>query len=427
MTQHADRSPMELAAEAAPRKSRRGIIMLALAVPVAGAALFAAGPDLRNEAVAAKPSSGGDDTAALQKLIDTAAHDGGGIVNLAAGTYRVSSPLYLRDGVTLRGAGPETKITNVGLNKGEQWNGVVLFAGNIGPVSYSGAIGIGYPGHPSARIDARTLDIEGCTPAALPKVGQVVWTSSEALEKGNRGVPLPEYGEMNAVTAVADCRISLAEPISAPAKMPIALHWSDGSTVRPLGVANVPIRDAGVEKLTLESDRSQAFVVSGCYKCRFTDLVIAKSLRLFPVQGTRGSLFENISGTFTQRGIEFAMYGTGNTIRNIRGTYRFEPGIKPRPAIRFGEYARDNTIEGVVMDLRDRYSEKMKIRFDGSGGNKLRDIKILVADRPEQRDAVMYRAANSAAVADRRPEGTVIERVRMCRDEDDESGCVARD
>jgi len=424
MTQPPESPPTALAT---PPKARRGTLLLALAVPIAAAALFAAGPDLRNEALAAKPSENGDDTAALQKLIDTASHDGGGVVQLAAGTYRVAKPLYLRSGVTLRGAGPDTKITNVGLNKGLQWGGVVLFAGNIGPASYSGAIGIGYPGHPARRVDAQTLELEGCNPATLPKVGQIVWTSSEALENGNRGVPLPEYGEMNAVSAVSDCRVALADPVSAPAGMPLELHWSDGSTVRPLGDPNLPIRDAGVERLTLESDRSQAIVVSGCYHCRFTDLVIAKSLRLFPVQGTRGSLFENISGTFTQRGIEFAMYGTGNTIRNIRGTYRFEPGVKPRPAIRFGEYARDNIIEDVVLDLRDRYSEKVKIRFDGSGGNKLRDIQILVADRPDQHDAVMYRAANSQAVTDRRPEGTVIERVRMCRNEDDENGCVARD
>jgi len=418
----------EISTESAPpRKSRRGMVLLALAVPVAAGAMFAASPELRNQAVAAKPVSDGNDTAALQELIDAAAKDGGGIVQLDARTYRVSSPIYLRDGVTLRGAGPKTKITNVGLNSAPLWGGVVLFAGNIGPASYSGAIGIGYPGHRSRRIDTRTLDVTDCDPAALPRVGQVVWTASEALETGNRGVPLPEYGEINAVTAVSDCRISLADPISAPAGMPIDLHWSDGSTVRPLDVPNVPIRDAGVENLTLESERSEGIVVSGCYRCRFTDLVMARTQRLFPVQGTRGSLFENISGTFTKRGIEFAMYGTGNTIRNIRGTYRYEPDVKPRPAIRFGEYARDNIIEDVVLDLRDRYSEKVKIRFDGSGGNKLRDIQILVADRPDQHDAVMYRAANSQAVTDRRPEGTVIERVRMCRNEDDENGCVARD
>lgn len=60
--------------------------------------------------------SGGNDKAAIQAVIDQAIAAGGGIVELAAGTYRVD-PLgtgigLLTDGdlVWLRGQGPATKI-----------------------------------------------------------------------------------------------------------------------------------------------------------------------------------------------------------------------------------------------------------------------------------------------------------------------------
>ncbi len=56
-------------------------------------------------------SGGGsaDDTAAIQKAIDLAAAQGGGVVDLAAGTYKIQG-LNLNRGVILKGAGTDTTV-----------------------------------------------------------------------------------------------------------------------------------------------------------------------------------------------------------------------------------------------------------------------------------------------------------------------------
>jgi polygalacturonase len=56
----------------------------------------------------ASPDGTTDDTAAIQNAINTAGHDGGGVVSLPAGTYLVNQGLRLKNNVKLVGAGPAT-------------------------------------------------------------------------------------------------------------------------------------------------------------------------------------------------------------------------------------------------------------------------------------------------------------------------------
>lgn len=53
----------------------------------------------------ADPTGTNDSTTALQNALNAAASNGGGNVYLPVGTYKISSPLNLKTGVTLRGAG----------------------------------------------------------------------------------------------------------------------------------------------------------------------------------------------------------------------------------------------------------------------------------------------------------------------------------
>jgi hypothetical protein len=365
---------------------------------------------LAGPAAAAPPP---DDAAQIQAAINAMARQGGGVVQLEPRTYKVARPLYLRDGVTLAGAGPATTITNLGLNSKADWGGAVVFAGNLVPLAFT-TDGYGFPGHPAQRVGARAIDLGNCG-GLVPSPGSVVWLSTSTVERGNQGMPLSRYAELNLVDRVDGCRVELADPVTAPTGEPIAIHWNEGHPPSWSGAPEIPIRQAGVRDLTLASAAGQALTVSGCYRCTFTNIVLQRSRMLFAIEGTRGSLFENISGNFTERGIELAELATENTVRRIRGTYVSGAPLMSRPAIRFGEYAFGNTLDDIVLDLRDGYVQTIKIRFDGSEANHLSNIKLLIAE-PQRADTLrIYRAPGAAHErGDVLPKNTTLEEVLAC-------------
>lgn len=365
------------------------------------------------DAVPARP--GQDNRPALQAAIDRLAAAGGGTLQLENGTYDIADPLYLRRGVIIAGRGRGTIISNEKFRKGPGWRGVAIFAGNLNPGSFSNALNEGYPPRPTRRVSERELEISGCKTqevAGLP--GQVVWLSTQTSEPGRRGRPNPRWGEMSVVERADGCRVRLADPISAPASELVRIHWSDGSRALPLDEPNVPIRDAGVRDLQLAVQTSQALIVSGCYKCNFTNLHIGRSRRLFTLQGIRHGQYRNITGNFTERGIEVVQYATQSVVDGVDAQYLPAGNEQTRPAIRFGEYARDNIVRNVRLRLGEDYVGRDKIRFDESTGNRLMNIKLMMP-RSDRSRSVVYLAPNATRVDESRlPPGTSLQGVELC-------------
>ncbi len=102
------------------RARRLKVVLLAvIVVGAAGSALTfsagkgnsgcsATGSGATNVLRVAASEAGGSD--AIQAAIDAAAGRGGGIVQLSAGQFDIHRPLWLKDNVALRGAGPETVL-----------------------------------------------------------------------------------------------------------------------------------------------------------------------------------------------------------------------------------------------------------------------------------------------------------------------------
>ena len=95
-----------------------------------------------------------DDTAKLQKLIDKASADGGGLITLPPGDFRIEG-LEMKSGVKLRGAGFERNVASAGVTKGgtrfTRTSAVKMIlaegvgvrnTGNHAPISYCGLEGI---------------------------------------------------------------------------------------------------------------------------------------------------------------------------------------------------------------------------------------------------------------------------------------------
>jgi hypothetical protein len=387
---------------------------LRLALPaVMALALTACGADASAAAVPAKP--GQDNRPALQAAIDRMAAAGGGTLQLENGTYDVDGPIYVRSGVTIAGRGRGTIITNQKFRQGTGWGGITVFAGNLNPGSFSNALNEGYPPRPTRRVSDRELTIDNCnTREVAGLTGRVIWLSTELSEPGRRGRPNPRYGEMSLIERVDGCRVRLADPISAPANVPVRIHWSDGSRALPLDEPNVPILNAGIRDLQLASPASQALLVSGCYRCTFTNIHIGDTRRLIALQGMRRGRFTNITGTFTERGIEFAQYATDNIVENVDAEYRRGASERVRPAIRFGEYARDNIVRNSRLRLGQDYIGRDKIRFDESAGNRLINIKLILPSS-DRRRSVVYRAPDSERDSEGQlPPGTSLQGVQLC-------------
>ena len=107
----------------------------AIAQPTRGSSVFQSAPnDPRAVTVRAKGDGVADDSAALQKAIDTAsAKPGGGIVFLPAGKYRITRTLFVWPGVRVFGVGRTRPVLFLAANTPGFQRGVgtmVLFAGN---------------------------------------------------------------------------------------------------------------------------------------------------------------------------------------------------------------------------------------------------------------------------------------------------------
>lgn len=360
------------------------------------------------------PDDGLDDAPALQHAIDALWRQGGGTLRLPAGEFDLAASLRLRSGVTLEGVGRDTHLNGRRLNARKGWGGVVVFAGNMGPVNYSDVNG-GYGGRSTVRAGRDALEIPDCEERPAPAVGTVIWTSGDPAASGRRGAPHSPHDEMNLIVSADGCTLRLSLPITAPAEEGLAMHASDGSALGPDRLPQSPIKDAVLRDLSLGSENSQALIVSGCFRCVVERVHIRRSRRLLPVQGSRGSRFENISGEFTERGIEFAAFATENTVKNVTGAYVPVEGLTPRPAIRFGEYARNNSLSEVRLMLGPAYRGRTKIRFDESMKNRLETIQLLVPGADDPARAVVYRGpgADRASRVDRPPETTLVD-VSLC-------------
>jgi hypothetical protein len=360
----------------------------------------------------------GDDSATIQSEIDRVAAAGGGILQLERGTYDLSRPLYLRSFVTVAGRGAETVLTNERFSSLSNWGGTTIFAGNLSPASFVYNNGKGYSGV-SMRIDGpRKISLTSCTPdqnySAL--VGQPVWLASEASMVGAGEFDRPVENEMNLVTGVEGCSIMLADPITIKPATPARFFWSDGSLAVHKGLeANVAIRGAVLRDLQVRSLKGQTLISSGCYACVFENITMGKARRLLVVQGSRNSVYRGIGGKFSERGIEITMFANGNLIENINAEYEPDPEHAPKPAIRFGEYSRNNVLRNIDLRLHTGYDAQTKIRFDESEGNRLENVRISV-DAGSNRSNIAYQGPGEVrATRGVLPPGTEMVNVQFCR------------
>ena len=76
----------------------------------------------------------------------------------------------------------------------------------------------------------------------------------------------------------------------------------------------------------------------------------------------RHTVYRNIRGSFTERGIEVTMLAKDNLVEDARGTFDPDPGMAARPAIRVREFATGNTLRDIELDLGDKFGRQIYVR-----------------------------------------------------------------
>ena len=365
------------------------------------------------------PDDGKDDTAAIQSLIDDAAERGGGTVRLDVGTYNISRPIILRTGVSLIGRGPETVITNEGLNNRDDWFGGTIIAGTLSPPMWSDNSGLGYPQLDARRLSDKSIELMRCDASLLPKEREIVWLSSASGERQKGGNFRPTYGELNRIVAADGCTLTLQDRIIIPSAEALKFARADGSKSKPRVAPSVPIADVTIRDLQLRSASGQALRVTGCYSCTFENLTLGRTRRLLMVQGMRHGIYRNIKGVFRERGLEFTMFTWDNIVENVDARFEFEANTAVsdiRPAVRFGEFARGNTVKNVRLDLGPRYAKRIKLRFDASGQNSLSNILLIAPGYDDRRTLVVKTSGKPASTSMEDLEETKLDYVRVCNE-----------
>ncbi|MEZ5841290.1 MAG: glycosyl hydrolase family 28-related protein [Hyphomicrobiales bacterium] len=377
-------------------------MLAALAMAVAAAApagsAIAAGR-VTAAAFGAVPDDGRVDGAALQAAIDRLAASGGGTLSLPKGRFVLERSLYLRSGVAVVGAGAATVLTTEGGSPAPHWRATAVFAGNMMAPSFAENGGRGYAPLPVAGWSERTLRLGDCRGRSLPEAGDVVWIASADGYAGAGGFLRPDWGRITAVTERRGCRIVLADPLDAPAGTALTLGHADGSITDPGREPILPIANARLANLAIDSALGNGLLVSGCYRCSFENLVFGRTQRFLALQAVRHVEVRNVSGTFSRRGIEFAMLASDTRVAGIKA--RFEPGAtvdRLRPAVRFGENAEGNSVSdgefllagadggmALVQFLRSQNNAVRSVDFRREGGGKRPAGPTVVDSEPEDR------------------------------------------
>lgn len=310
-----------------------------------------------------------DDVLAIQRLIDDAhaigTAENPGVVQLGAGTHILSRPLAVKSNVKLRGVGPSTILSNT--HEDEQQNDAsgggtqqrcCLFVGNYHPNQRHTAGGSLY----HDPLDA--VPSQGATTATLTRNSQAI-TDGDLVVVYFTPDPVGSIPPqcLRRVTAVDGLNITFHPPIEHDTTAAEAAFVSRGrgDDIR-IGARypshlteNVTIEDLAV------STSGTWIARSACIDGTFQRITVLDSVNLIYVNAFQSCTFDEIDGVFSERMIEIADGGAGNTLTNITG----ECDDAPAPEFTDASIVLGvgDTLDGfTITDAGERESGHFKIR-----------------------------------------------------------------
>lgn len=335
------------------------------------------------------PNDGINDSDAIQQAIDNLSQAGGGTVRLAAGEYTLETPVYMKSDVILRGAGINTILNKLPSNK-LAWGDTAVIMGNVTPIHLFYNEGKGFQEIEAEVLDSRTIrlsvNLNDTSPYGL-KRGDIAWVAEEGgfkhVSVGEKKIERPNYVVLGVVKKIDNTDIIFEDSMRLPEGTKKVIFNYVNKQKRDINRKNISaIKNATVTQLTVQAQDESAMLMGGCYKCRVLDVNIERSVRLLSVQATRFSLFKNVTGNFTHKGIELSIMATDNVISNVQAKSIMPVMLEDRrenlvrPVLRLGESVARNKVVNAKFDLDDRYANMRLIRFDNSKLNYIKNIEI---------------------------------------------------
>jgi len=194
--------------------------------------------------------SGGDDTSAIQTAIDNCPT--GQVVKLNAGTFKISTPMTISRGITLRGAGMGSTIIQ---GQASATGAYLVKVG--GGISFGTSYGI-TAGLTKGSTTITTSAAHGWS------VGDVIWI--DQLNNASDDPPVSSTGNNGACTwcgrssgsrSLGQAVKVTAVPTSTTATLEIPLYWNYDASLTPQATKMGGIlSSAGIENLTIDNSIS---------------------------------------------------------------------------------------------------------------------------------------------------------------------------
>ena len=194
--------------------------------------------------------SGADDTTAIKAAISSC--PAGQVVKLASGTFKVSSSITVRSGVTLRGSGMGKTI----IKGASGMTGAYVVGFNAGP-----SVGTSFPissGFSKGSTTITTAMAHGWKVGDIINIDQLNDTGGDPVvtNAGTNG-PCTWCGRANGTRALGQTSKVMTVPSSTTATLEIPLSWDYASNLSPQATKiNGITSNAGVEDLTIDNSAS---------------------------------------------------------------------------------------------------------------------------------------------------------------------------
>jgi hypothetical protein len=297
--------------------------------------------------------SGSGDASAIQTAINNC--PSGQVVKLNAGTFTVSSPITLKSGVTLRGAGlGATTIKGASGMSGAYVVGITNGGSASGTsISISG-------GFKKGSTSITTASAHGWSAGDIILIDQLnnKLDNPPVTNVGYRGVACTWCGRSSGTRSIGQLVRVVAVPSSTTATLEIPLSWNYDASRSPQGTKmNGLVKDAGVEDLTIDnslsgtsaqSDNGGTIVLRGTSNCWLLRVeAIGSYMTMLRIHGAyrntiRGCKFHEgtpalpIDGpqynTSRAYGIWFNPYASANLLENNQ-LYHLGAGIMMNGAV----------------------------------------------------------------------------------------------
>lgn len=307
-----------------------------------------------------------DDTDAIQRSIDEASSSGGTLVaipkcDLAKGEYwRLTRPLFLRSGVTIRGEGPESLLYNDRKTSTTFMDQAVILPGNYHPQFLNS---IKFDAAEALNASGDILSVSGPTDRYNP--GTIIFVRTTDFDPARAEVSISSRTIICRIKRIHNNEITIDRPVPTDASLVVApsngqVYW------RRIGAPSYCFVATSSKLLNL-GIRSEGFWIgdSAARECSFENLWIDSRVGIY------GNLFQdciwrNIHLTFDRLAVELSCNSVNVLVENLNARMRTDPPVPNHQIIAIQESARNCTVRNFFIDANVFEKSAPVIRFGPS-------------------------------------------------------------